>query len=37
MLGVSPTKTDELIMAQFGIWTRVGSKNRVLGDGLNPH
>jgi len=31
---VSPTKTAEPVKMPFGLWTRVGPRNRVLGGGV---
>jgi len=33
---VNPTKTDEQIKMPFGLWTRMGPRNHVLGGGPDP-
>jgi len=33
---VNPTKMDKLIEVLFGVWTRIGIWNRVLGGAIDP-
>jgi len=36
MSGMSPAKTAEPMEMQFGLWTRMGSRNHVLHEGPDP-